>query len=157
MKFCPKCSASIPDDATYCPECGTPLPGSRCPRCGRPLVPGRECLYCASAPGAPGMPQSTAPLTMWEYMGLILLAFVPLIGLIFMIVWACSSENIHRRRFAQGALLARTALLVAYFLLMIFFASLLGSAFDAFQQFESGNYYGDFSQFTSLARLLAHF
>lgn len=144
MKFCPKCSASIADDATFCPVCGASLNENRCPHCGRPLGPGQTCPYCADTAHkshGSSLDENSAPLTMWQYMGLILLSFVPLIGLIFMIVWACSSTgNIHLRNFARGALLVRAVGILLYILLIIFSFSAFTNIYSSFETFGNGLY-----------------
>ena len=135
MRFCPNCNSAVYDDrAELCPECGKPMNQNVCPSCGRRLQPGQKCPHC-SACRAHGerytvrnqSPEQTVSggLSMWAYMGLILLAMVPVIGLIFMIVWACGvSSNPQLARFARGMLLAKAAL----FLIGIIFFSVMMAA-----------------------------
>ena len=83
-----------------------------CPSCGRRLQPGQKCPHCSDcrAHGERYTVRNQSPeqtvnggLSMWAYMGLILLAMVPVIGLIFMIVWACGvSSNPQLARFEYG-------------------------------------------------------
>ena len=42
------------------------------------------------------------PLSAWAYFGLSLLFSVPIVGLVFLIVFSCSSANINRRSFARS-------------------------------------------------------
>lgn len=70
---CPKCGQEIPDDSTFCVQCGSPVtpPPSRptvptrpaCPRCGAPLKPGAAfCSVCGAPVGGSGVtPPATAP------------------------------------------------------------------------------------------------
>lgn len=164
MKFCPRCNTSAPDDAAFCPNCGASLNENRqaegrCPRCGRPVAPGQVCLYCASRMNegaASPLSTDTTPLSMWQYMGLILLAAVPLVGLIFMIIWACNSNrNIHLRNFARGALLVKAVGVVVYIILAVLFAGLFATAFHYFEQYGSIYHYNDFTQFTGALSALA--
>ena len=104
MRFCPNCNSAVYDDrAELCPECGKPMNQNVCPSCGRRLQPGQKCPHCSDcrAHGERYTVRNQSPeqtvsggLSMWAYMGLILLAMVPVIGLIFMIVWACGVEPI---------------------------------------------------------------
>ena len=96
MRFCPNCNSAVYDDrATTCPECGRPMNQNVCPGCGRPLQPGEVCPHCSSCrphgeryAARTDRPQPAQDgLSMWAYMGLILLAMVAraalfLIGLI---------------------------------------------------------------------------
>lgn len=46
------------------------------------------------------------PIGAWKYVGYNILFSIPLIGLIFLIVFACSSENINRRNYARSVFCA---------------------------------------------------
>ncbi len=46
------------------------------------------------------------PLSTWAYFGYLVLFAVPLVGLIFAIIFACSDKNRNRRNFARGFLVA---------------------------------------------------
>ncbi len=43
-----------------------------------------------------------APLSPWAYWGLTLLFSVPVVGLVFLIIFSISSANINRRNFARS-------------------------------------------------------
>lgn len=126
MKFCPHCSAAVYEDtATHCPRCGAELEVDSCPQCGRPLGVGQVCPHCADVSSRKAeAPDAAAPLSMWAYLGLILLNGIPLVGLICMIVWACGAgRNIHLTRFARGALLAHAVAFIIFVLLIFWFLS----------------------------------
>ena len=90
MRFCPNCNSAVYDDrAELCPECGKPMNQNVCPSCGRRLQPGQKCPHCSDcrAHGERYTVRNQSPeqtvsggLSMWAYMGLILLAMVPVIG-----------------------------------------------------------------------------
>lgn len=54
------------------------------------------------------------PLSMWEYFGYNLLYSIPIVGLIFMIVFALDDSNINRRNFTRS-----------YFIVFLIYAVLL--------------------------------
>jgi hypothetical protein len=70
---CPKCGQEIPDDSTFCVQCGSPVTPSpsqptvpaqpACPRCGAPLKPGAAfCSVCGAPVGGSGAtPPAPAP------------------------------------------------------------------------------------------------
>ena len=63
-----------------------------------------------------------APLSPWAYWGLTLLFSIPVLGLVFLIIFSFSSANINRRNFARsywiGLLLA--LIVIGVFLLIAF-------------------------------------
>ena len=70
---CPKCGQEIPDDSTFCVQCGSPVTPSpskptvpaqpACPSCGAPLKPGAAfCSVCGAPVGGSGAtPTAPAP------------------------------------------------------------------------------------------------
>lgn len=48
------------------------------------------------------LPEQYRPLSPWAYWGLSILYTVPIVGLIFMIIFSFNSGNIHRRNFTRS-------------------------------------------------------
>lgn len=48
------------------------------------------------------LPTKYRPISMWGYFGYSFLFAIPIVGLIFAIIWSFSSENINRRNFARS-------------------------------------------------------
>lgn len=48
------------------------------------------------------IPEEYRPLSMWEYFGYNLLYSIPLVGWIFMIIFAFDGSNINRRNFTRS-------------------------------------------------------
>lgn len=48
------------------------------------------------------LPEKYRPLGMWSYFGYTILFSIPLIGFIFLIIYAFSDKNINRRNFARS-------------------------------------------------------
>lgn len=52
---CGGCAKPLPDDASFCPNCGQPRAASQCQRCQAALKPGSHfCGSCGMAVGGPG-------------------------------------------------------------------------------------------------------
>ena len=105
-----------------CSNCGAPAaPGQQfCSCCGAPLGGGNACY---SAPPTQSydideasLPPQYRPLSPWAYFGYALLFTLPIVGLVLLIVFSFSDENINRRNFARSYW---CALLVAVIVIVI--------------------------------------
>ena len=56
-------------------------------------------------PQAPTIPANYKPISAWGYVGYELLFCIPIVGFIFMLVWAFSNGNINRKNFARSYLI----------------------------------------------------
>ena len=48
------------------------------------------------------LPEEYRPLSMWEYFGYSLLYSVPVVGVVFLIIFALSDKNINRRNYSRS-------------------------------------------------------
>ncbi len=64
-----------------------------------------ETLNTAPTPQKTNIPYNYTPISAWGYVGYQLLFCVPLVGFIFMLVWAFNNNNINRRNFARSYLI----------------------------------------------------
>lgn len=157
MRFCPNCNSAVYDDkAELCPECGKPMDQNVCPSCGRRLQPGQKCPHCSDCRAhgerytirnqSPERAESSG-LSMWAYMGLILLSMVPVVGLIFMIVWACGvGDNPQLARFARGMLLAKAALFLIGIILFTVMLAAMQPLLDELEYWLN-DYNGDYGYY----------
>lgn len=74
------------------------------------------------------LPDKYKPLGAWEYFGYTILFSVPLIGIICLIVFALSSDNINRRNFARSYF----CYVVIAFILVFLMIALILSGYGAF-------------------------
>ncbi len=104
-KFCPRCGRPLPESAIFCGECGLNLNGT-------PSV-----FNTSAAPQ-----QDTAPLKTTDFLLMLLLLCVPIVGMIVYIVWAFSSDtNVNRRNFSRAYLIYYLAVIVIAVLLVLLF------------------------------------
>ena len=117
---CPNCGAEIRDDALYCPECGgnTTVPGSTGANGANPngAQQGYEQRYEQGMQqqgmqqggmqynAAPmQIPEEYTPISMWGYFGYQLLFSIPVIGLIFLCIYAFGgTKNMNLKNFARS-------------------------------------------------------
>lgn len=120
--FCKHCGLLLPADQTTCPRCGTPasLPAP---------APAQPPLYASAEPepqpqrpaegpryDAANAPKKRGPMGLAGYFGSLCLFAVPVVGLIFMLIWSISERvRPERHRLAQ-AYLIRTAIISALLL-----------------------------------------
>ncbi len=67
------------------------------------------------------MPAKFKPIRPWGYVGYIFLYSIPIVGLVFMIMYALSDENINRRNFARCYL---WVILISFIILFLVFTCL---------------------------------
>ena len=111
-KRCPRCGRELPDDALFCGECGMNLAAG--------------AAYTVPPQSQPR--QDAAPLKTGDYVLILFLSSIPLVGLILLLVWSFSEGvNINRRNLCRAQLILMLIGLVAGIVSAVFFASLFGS------------------------------
>lgn len=145
--ICKNCGIEINDDNKFCTGCGAVVEQPEVTNAAEPeAVP-------AAAPAAPvyyqpqpqqkeftenDLPEQYRPLGAWAYFGLQILFSIPIVGLVFLIVFSFSRGNLNRRSFARSYWCA--ALVgVAVVVLLLIFAAVLG--FGAKDFFDEMMYY----------------
>lgn len=123
---CKNCGNQISDNAHICGHCGTilsipvpPIPKIPVPPIPTPPIPGN--------PLKNDIPPEYRPLSGWAFFWLKVLFCVPVVGLIFLLVFTFDGSNLSRRNFARsywcGLLVA---LIIVVVFLVIAFAFLGG-------------------------------
>lgn len=120
--ICKNCSAQIPDGSKFCTVCGhkivvepfvAPKP-QQPPQTEPTQVPPQAQQGHVPPYNLNGTQQQTvsknpaldAPLTVLDFFLMSLLSFVPIIGFIFLLIWAFSGNtNINRKNYARAALI----------------------------------------------------
>lgn len=127
--FCKHCGLLLPANEMVCPRCGTPAPRPSAP-------PVRTPLYESAAPQPPKegprydspAAEPRSPMGLAGYFGSLILFAIPLVGLIFMLIWSISDRvRPERRRLAQ-AYLIRTVIFSALLLVAaLVFSAIMSS------------------------------
>ena len=120
---CPKCGYNNEAGFDYCSECGTNLKKARLemqaaaapPERKRRQTAERERVY-EYAPREDEIPIEYEPIGAWGYVGYSLLFGLPVIGLVFIIIFAISDKNYNRRNYARYYLIL---LLISFVILFI--------------------------------------
>ena len=101
---CPNCGAPNDPNTKFCSTCGTridtpPVAPAPAPAPNPTIVNVPNPGY---VPAAAAIPPQYRPLSPWAYFGLNILFSVPVVGLVFLIVFAFNKSNINRRNFARS-------------------------------------------------------
>ena len=148
MKFCQQCGTQLSDTAVVCPNCGTKAepavnqgPDRRAepqygqPQYGQPYAPApnaqqqytqQQYAQPQYIPAQPvvneeaALPEKYRPLSPLAYFGYSLLFSIPIVGFIFAIIYAVTSEgNINRRNYARGYLIALLVGVIIYDIILV--------------------------------------
>lgn len=66
------------------------------------------------------LPKEFEPLSPWAYFGLTVLYSIPIVGLIFLIVFSLSDKNINRRNFSRSYFIVLLIAIVIFAVLVAF-------------------------------------
>lgn len=115
--ICKNCSAQIPDGSKFCTACGhkivvEPFVASKPqqpPQTPPQAQPTQVPPYNLNGTQQQTVSKNTAldaPLTVLDFFLMSLLSFVPIIGFIFLLIWAfLGNTNINRKNYARAALI----------------------------------------------------
>mgnify|MGYP000900028003 CR=1 FL=1 len=145
--FCENCGKNLPDGAKFCNGCGAktepvqpayPAAAESAP--ARPVPPppaqtayAPQQTYTPQPPVYSGQPGSE-PLRVGQYIGMLLLMFVPILSVILLFMWSFgSSVNLNKKNFARAMLIVSA---IGIVLSIIFSTALIGIVGELF-----GGYY----------------
>lgn len=141
--FCKHCGLLLPAGHHTCPRCGTPASMPAAPSVQPPLYeePAKTQTTSGEGPRYSAPPtRERGPMGLAGYFGSLCLFAIPVVGLIFMLIWSISERvRPERRRLAQ-AYLIRSVIISA----LVLVAALLFSAYMssmAYQMFYIPYYY----------------
>ena len=121
MVFFKQCGLLAPARVQRCPRCGAPLPPApRRPVCGQGAAEGP--VYASPSHGE----DEDETMPTWQYVVMMLIFSLPVIGLFMMIWWSCGDLHyIERVRLARACLIQRILadLLVVALVLLLFSAA----------------------------------
>ena len=139
----------------YCPSCGTPVEngGAFCPSCGT-SIGAAEPARQATAPAQPAsQPQPAqawaaptyastpvnnyldAPLSVGQYLGMLILLSLPIVGLVLMLMWAFGGNvNQNKKNYARAALILGVIALVLAIAMSSVLSIFMSDVFSSFNQ-----------------------
>lgn len=141
--FCKHCGLLLPAGHHTCPRCGAPAPLP-------PAPPAQPPLYEAPAPARetpePGPRYNTVPrqergpMKLGGYFGSLCLFAIPVVGLVFMLIWSISERvRPERRRLAQAYLIRSVIISALVLVVALLFSAYMSSM--AYQMFYIPYYY----------------
>lgn len=127
MKHCPVCGTELADTAVACFHCGKTFEEGSAPVAEaapvteatpvEPVVQEPEAIPPSSVPDQPALvvPPKKLLLNTFQYMMLMLLFSIPVVGLVFLFIWGTGNpKNPSLKRFSAAVLLWRLILAVLF-------------------------------------------
>ena len=116
--FCENCGKNLPDGAKFCNGCGAktepaqpayaaaePAPAHLVPPPPPYTPPPAQTAYAPQPAAYSGQPR-TEPLRVGQYIGMLLLMCVPILGVILLFVWSFGgSVNLNKKNYARAMLI----------------------------------------------------
>lgn len=99
---CPICNADVANNSQFCISCGRRI--SENENSNTYLTKDNTINYVPTYQqvSIENIPEQYKPISSWGYVGYTILFSIPFIGLILLIIYALSNENINRRNFARS-------------------------------------------------------
>lgn len=158
--FCEKCGTNLPDGARVFNACGAPVesappsyvvaePAPAHPVPVAPVyAPQAQPAYAAApvqtayAPQQqqsstyPGQLDGNEPLSLGQYLVMLLLMLVPILNLVMLFVWGFgSSSSLNRKNFARAMLIVSAIMLVISLISSIFLATAVSALFNSYSYY----------------------
>lgn len=123
----------------FCKKCGTDVGSSKfCPNCGEPCGRYSEPIYASPQPNYNTgyntqnnnmLPTSSADMSVGEWLVVLIVSCIPLIGFIFLIIWACDGSHTKdsRKNWAIAQLILMVIVTVAAFVIVFVFGLAAGA------------------------------
>ncbi len=126
-QYCRSCGATLEDGAQFCRVCGA----TQAAPLQQPAQPVQQQSYQAPYAAPQPVPQyapqpsyyagpaaqDTRPLTVGDYIVMMLVSGIPLIGFIMILVWAFGSQtNLNKKNYARAMLIMMVIGIVLYIL-----------------------------------------
>ncbi|MGE5614866.1 MAG: hypothetical protein ACM3XR_10720, partial [Bacillota bacterium] len=93
----------------------------------------------AQSPGAAPSPEKTTPLSVWAYLGIMIVTCIPILGFIMILVWSFgSSFNRNTKNFARAILILWIVGFILTIVTIITYWSLLSGLMNEFNTFTTG-------------------
>lgn len=145
--FCQSCGAPLDPGAKFCKSCGTPTPPPVYQATSGPSAPTPQTAYPVPPPSyQPAgngythytQPQAYSsagdtPLSVGQYIGMIILSGLPIVGFILLLIWAFSSDqNTNKKNYARAVLILAV---IGIALSIIFGAAAIGLLTSLFSEY----------------------
>lgn len=144
--FCPKCGVSQDNEAKFCKECGGDLTQVQAvinppvepiiiqqTTSTKPVEPTPQHSYTSSQPPQSNTVPLDKPLSILQYLGIFLLSAVPIVGIVFIFIWAFGSNvNINKKNYCRAVLIMALIGIILSIIISITFSALFISFFELY-------------------------
>ena len=117
--YCPNCGSEIKENSTFCTNCGKAVSTTECRSAEHDYNHAAEPTGASA--GYPVPPTQSAngdcmePMTVKDYIGMMLLMLIPVANIVLLFVWAFGGPtNRNKRNYCRAALLLAAIVLAIY-------------------------------------------
>lgn len=137
MAYCKKCGAYMTDDSKFCQTCGATVEQPQQSYQQPQQNYQQPQQSCQPAPATPAAAAAASPvLGIGTFIGAILLSGVPIVGFVFLIVWACGGcQNRNLRNYAIASLIIMAAVVVLTVVIVLLFGVSFATLFSNLENF----------------------
>lgn len=167
---CKHCGALLSEKAKFCFECGTLIAGNKQDE-DKPVIASLKDGEVSESKtdtsikndqlmNTPSVlkndPYVTPPpsdskyayMSIWGYVGMMILFSLPVIGFILAIIWACASKNINRRNYARAVLvLLAITIILSVVISVVGFLLLYDDIMELYHSFQQNGYTVPFEKY----------
>lgn len=133
--FCENCGAKVQDGAAFCSECGASTAAQQAQEAqpayaqpqpyAAPVQPPPQQSYAQPA-YAPQARFNSEPLSLGQYIGMLLLLCIPIANIVLLFVWAFGSTvNLNKKNYARAMLILIGVMLVFWIIAGGAFAAMI--------------------------------
>ena len=127
---CKNCGAENENQSLFCVRCGASLQE----QAAQPAAQAQpQATYVAPPMVQQVIPEAYKPLSPWMYFGLMLLFSIPVVGLIFLIIFSFDDGNLNRRNFARSYwinMLFSVVIFIVMFVFLLIFGFTMADVFN---------------------------
>jgi len=136
LNYCPACGTTVESGSAFCPNCGTAISAAAQPVQPQPSVanPSGATQAYGNTTGPFGA-NLDRPLSVGQFMGMLVLSGIPLVGIVLLLVWAFGDGvNTNKKNYARACLILAVIGIILSIVLSVMLATVFSTAYSSFSR-----------------------